>query len=162
VLVPDQAVRAGLTRVQLPGRFQIVSKDREWILDVAHNPDAARALAANLAARRTRGRTIAVCGILADKDIEGVISALRGQVQEWVAVRLDGPRALPESELAARIALQTGSPVSATDSVAAGCDCAVAACAAADRILVFGSFHTVGPSLQYLGLQSGRNGPADS
>jgi dihydrofolate synthase/folylpolyglutamate synthase len=162
VLVPDQAVRAGLTRVQLPGRFQIVSKDREWILDVAHNPDAARALAANLAARRSSGRTIAVCGILADKDIEGVISALRGQVQEWVAVRLDGPRALPESELAARIALQTGSPVSAADSVAAGCDCAAAACAAGDRILVFGSFHTVGPGLQYLGLQSGHNGPADS
>jgi dihydrofolate synthase/folylpolyglutamate synthase len=162
LLVPDEAVRAGLTRVRLAGRFQVVRKDREWILDVAHNPDAAHALATSLAARRTRGRTIAVCGILADKDIDGIVSALRAQVQEWIAVRLDGPRSLPEPKLAARIALQTGAPVATADSVASGCERAAAACAAGDRILVFGSFHTVGPALIHLGLQFDGHGRQDS
>ncbi len=153
ILVPDEAVRAGLVRVRLPGRFQIVNRDREWILDVAHNPDAARALATSLAARQTHGRTVAVCGILADKDIDGIVSALRGQVQEWIAVRLEGPRSLPQSELAARIALRTGTPAAPADSVVSGCERAAAACGDGDRILVFGSFHTVGPALVHLGLQ---------
>ncbi len=152
LLVPDEAVRAGLARVHLAGRFQVVRRDREWILDVAHNPDAARALAASLAARPARGRTIAVCGILADKDADGIIAALSGQVQEWIAVRLDGPRSQPEAVLAARIALLTAAPVSAADSVGGGCERAHAACGEGDRILVFGSFHTVGPALAHLGL----------
>lgn len=155
LLVADEAVRAGLTGVRLAGRFQVVGRDPEWILDVAHNPDAARALSSSLAARQIRGRTIAVCGILADKDIVGILAALRAQVQEWIAVRLDGPRSLPVSQLAERIALQTGAPVTVADSVAAGCACARAACGAGDRILVFGSFHTVGPALAHLGLQFG-------
>jgi dihydrofolate synthase/folylpolyglutamate synthase len=162
VLVPDDAVRAGLERVRLAGRFQIGRLDREWILDVAHNPDAARVLAANLAARRIRGRTIAVCGILADKDIDAIVGALAGQVQEWIAVRLDGPRSLPVADLAARIALRTGAPVAATDSVASGCALAVAASGEGDRILVFGSFLTVGPALAHLGLEFERNGRQDS
>jgi dihydrofolate synthase/folylpolyglutamate synthase len=152
LLVPDEAVRAGLARVRLAGRFQVVSLDREWILDVAHNPDAARALATSLAARPARGRTIAVCGILADKDVDGIVAALQGQVQEWIAVGLDGPRSQPAAELAARIALQTGAPVAAAQDVASGCERAHAACGERDRILVFGSFHTVGPALAHLGL----------
>ena len=152
LLVPDDAARAGLTRVRLAGRFQVVKRDREWILDVAHNPHAARALAASLAARHCRGRTIAVCGILADKDVEAIVVALAGQVQEWVAVRLEDPRALPEAQLAMRIMLGSGAPVVSANSVAAGCERAAAACGTDDRVLVFGSFHTVGPALTYLGL----------
>ena len=152
LLVPDDAARAGLARVRLAGRFQVVNRECEWILDVAHNPDAARALAASLAARHCRGRTIAVCGILADKDIDAIVSALAGQVQEWVAVRLEGPRALPETQLAGRIAHCAGAPVVAAGSVADGCERAAAACGPDDRILVFGSFHTVGPAFTYLGL----------
>lgn len=161
MLVADEAVRTGLAGARLPGRFQVVSKDREWILDVAHNPDAARALALSLAARKARGRTVAVCGILADKDIDGIISALKGQVQEWIAVKLDGPRSMPQSELAARIAARSGAPVALADSVASGCVQAEATCGIDDRILVFGSFHTVGPALMHLGLQSGGNGRQD-
>lgn len=152
LLVPDNAVRAGLERVRLAGRFQVVNRDREWILDVAHNADAAQALAASLGARPCRGRTIAVCGILADKDVDAIVAALARAVQEWVAVRLDGPRALAEKELAARITLGSGARVSTADSVAAGCERAAANCQADDRILVFGSFHTVGPALRHLGL----------
>ena len=158
VLVPDEAVRAGLANVRLPGRFQVVGSDPQWILDVAHNPDAARALALSLRARPCRGRTIAVCGILADKDIDGIVAALAGMVQQWIAVGLDGPRSMPASALAERIQAQTSAPVAGVASVAAGCALAAAACEKDDRILVFGSFHTVGPALIHLGLQFERNG----
>jgi len=152
VLVPDEAVRAGLERVRLAGRFQRVRGHPEWILDVAHNPDAARALAASLMRRPGRDRTVAVCGILADKDIDGIVKALAGQVDEWIAVRLDSPRSLPEAELATRISRWSQAPVATADSVAAGCAVAAKTCKGDDRILVFGSFHTVGPALEHLGI----------
>ncbi|HTN27554.1 MAG TPA: bifunctional tetrahydrofolate synthase/dihydrofolate synthase, partial [Burkholderiales bacterium] len=79
--VPRAAVERGLQTVALPGRFQIVRPTTpgaiEWILDVAHNPAAAHTLAAQLAARETSGRTIAVCGVLGDKDIEGIVHEVR-------------------------------------------------------------------------------------
>ena len=71
LLVPDEAVRAGLAGAWLPGRFQVVPGSPEWILDVAHNPHAAHSLAESLDSRPCAGRTVAVCGILGDKDIEG-------------------------------------------------------------------------------------------
>jgi len=152
VLVGDEAVRAGLLRVRLPGRFQVVAGDPEWILDVAHNADAARALAASLAARHCRGRTIAVCGILADKDAAAIARALAGHIGHWIAVGLPGPRGLHGEELARRLAGTGATPVTAARDVAAGCELAARSCAPGDRIVVFGSFLTVGPALGYLGI----------
>jgi dihydrofolate synthase/folylpolyglutamate synthase len=151
VLVPDEAVRAGLREVRLPGRFQVVAGDPEWILDVAHNPDAARALSAGLAARPCRGRTIAVCGILGDKDIEAIVRILAGQVQHWVAIGLEGPRAIAVADLARRMAEAGGVSIAAADSVVAGLRQARAIAGPGDRVLVFGSFLTVGPALGFLG-----------
>ncbi len=150
ILVPDEAVRAGLAAVRLPGRFQVVAGDPEWILDVAHNADAAEALAASLAARPGRGRTIAVCGILGDKDVESIVAALRNQVSRWIAVGLEGPRALAPAELAGRFVRAGAAPVLAVGSVAAGMQQARAECRPGDRVLVFGSFLTVGPALAWL------------
>jgi len=75
LLVPDEAVRTGLRTVRLAGRFQVIPGQPEWILDVAHNAEAAASLAASLAARPHAGRTVAVCGILADKDVEAIVAA---------------------------------------------------------------------------------------
>ena len=155
ILVPDEAVRAGLAAVRLPGRFQVVAGDPEWILDVAHNADAAQALAASLAARPGRARTLAVCGILGDKDIEAIVTALKGQVTRWIAVGLEGPRALAAADLAGRIAGAGAAPVLAAASVAAGMAQARAECRPGDRVLVFGSFLTVGPALTCLGAAVG-------
>jgi dihydrofolate synthase/folylpolyglutamate synthase len=152
VLVPDEAVRAGLGRVRLPGRFQIVPGEPEWILDVAHNADAARALAASLSARPCQGVTIAVCGILADKDVAAIVRPLSGRVGRWIAAGLPGPRALPVAELARSIAAAGGTPVTSAADVEDGCRQAAAAAARGDRVLVFGSFLTVGPALVHLGL----------
>ena len=92
--VPRSAIERGLQTVTLPGRFQVVKQSSprpiEWILDVAHNPAAAHTLAAQLAARKDGGRTIAVCGVLSDKDVEGIVGELRSSFDAWVIVGLQG------------------------------------------------------------------------
>jgi dihydrofolate synthase/folylpolyglutamate synthase len=146
--LPRAAVERGLAGARLAGRFErrITSDGIEWVFDVAHNPDAAAVLAANLARHPVRGRTYAVCGMLADKDVPAVLDALRGRVDGWIAATTDGPRGLRDSELAARgaaigIGMRLGGPVPQAMQAAAG------EARAGDRIVVFGSFHTVGPAL---------------
>lgn len=150
LLVPDEAVRAGLAGVRLPGRFQVIPGRPEWILDVAHNPDAAASLAASLAARPAPGDSLAVCGILADKDVEGIVAALAPQIRRWIAVGLAGTRALDSAELARRMRAAGARSVIAVADVAAGLAQARSECADGDRVVVFGSFLTVGPALAEL------------
>jgi dihydrofolate synthase/folylpolyglutamate synthase len=152
LLVPDDAVRSGLSAATLPGRFQRVAGNPEWVLDVAHNPDAARVLAQSLAGLTRRGPTVAVCGMLADKDTAAVVGAMRGVVDSWIAVGVEGPRALDASAIAARLEGVLGVPVPADATVAAGCERARQVAGPAGRVVVFGSFHTVGPALEWLGL----------
>ena len=150
LLVPDEAVRSGLVQVRLPGRFQVLPGTPEWILDVAHNPQAAEALAASLAARPSAGKTWAVCGILGDKDIEGIVAALRDVVSRWIAVGLDGNRALPPGVLAERIRKAGARSVAAAADVIAGLAQARDGMQPGDRAVVFGSFLTVGPAIERL------------
>jgi dihydrofolate synthase/folylpolyglutamate synthase len=152
LLVPDEAVRAGLDAARLTGRFQVVAGVPEVILDVAHNPPAAATLAASLAARPARGRTLAVCGILGDKDIESIAAALAPQVHRWYAAGLSGPRALPPAELARRLESGGARPVEAVADVPTGIAAARAEASAGDRLVVFGSFLAVGPALAALGI----------
>jgi dihydrofolate synthase/folylpolyglutamate synthase len=151
LLVPDAAVSAGLAKAALPGRFQVIAGEPEWILDVAHNAQAAQSLAASLAARPGRGRTIAVCGILGDKDVEAIVAALAPQVGRWISVGLEGPRALAPAELARRIERAGGGSVLAAADVAAGMAAARSEARPGDRVVAFGSFLTVGPALSWLG-----------
>jgi len=143
------AVAAGLVEVRVPGRFQIVPGDIEWVLDVAHNVPAAQILSANLKTLPRR-RTLAVCGILGDKDIRGITAALAADIDAWYLVALEGPRAVSTAEMVAR--LPAGARVSMqADDVGAACRAARAAAQPGDRIVVFGSFLTVGPALDFLG-----------
>jgi dihydrofolate synthase/folylpolyglutamate synthase len=143
-------VSQALRDVRLPGRFQRVPGEVEWIFDVAHNVPAALGLAANLHAL-PRVRTIAVCGILGDKDLRGITAALSADIDAWVLVTLDGPRAVSTQDLAKHLAPDARVLAHAAD-VAAGCRVARDAARPGDRILVFGSFLTVGPALEFLGL----------
>lgn len=154
LLVPDHAVRSGLASVQLAGRFQVVPGPVEWILDVAHNPQAAQALAARLDARPVAGRTLIVCGMLGDKDVSAVAAAMAGVPGEWIAVGLDGPRALSAAELASRLRSGLGRPVHACPDVRTGLELARSRAEPGDRVVVFGSFMTVGPALQWLDLEA--------
>ena len=159
--VPDEAVRVGLRSVRLVGRFQVYPGDGAarptWILDVAHNPDAARVLADNLRALPSGGRTLAVCGILADKDAAGIVAELRSVIDEWIFVSMHGERGIAAESLAARVAARLNGPMSVQQSIAAACEAAFAAAGPRDRIVVFGSFHTVGPALDWLESKGSRS-----
>jgi len=140
------AIRAGLTQVQLPARFQIIPGPVEWILDVAHNPSAAEMLAANLRARPGAGRTLAVFGILADKDADGVIQALAGVIDEWYTATLTGPRGRTDAALR-DLLIAAGHRAMAASEVINACRIAHQAARPDDRIVILGSFHTVAPAL---------------
>jgi dihydrofolate synthase/folylpolyglutamate synthase len=147
------AITSGLRAVSLPGRFQRVPDARgfEWVFDVAHNPAAAATLAANLQALPVAGRTIALCGMLGDKDVPGVVGELRGACESWLAVTSEGPRALDAAELQRRAA-GAGVTMEAVGTIDAALRRAAALARPGDRVVVFGSFHTVGPALAGLGV----------
>jgi dihydrofolate synthase/folylpolyglutamate synthase len=149
--VTQQAVRLGLQSARLAGRFQVIPGPVDLILDVAHNRHAALALAANLRSRTCVGSTRAVCGMMADKDVEGVGEALDAQFDAWYLAPLDSPRALGADELAARLrnVLKRGS-VKTSDSAAAALETALRQAEDGDRIVVFGSFLTVAGVLEKL------------
>jgi len=143
-----EAIERGLAGVRLPGRFQRVpaANGFEWVLDVAHNPDAAAVLAANLARHRGRGRTLAVCGMLSDKDVPAVLAALKDSVDHWFAAATEGPRGMSDVELAA-LGARVGIPMAPGGTVRDAMQAAAREALAGDRVVVFGSFHTVGPAL---------------
>jgi len=148
-------VARGLREVRVRGRFHrvpgAVPGDVEWVLDVAHNVPAAEGLRANLATLPPARRTIAVCGVLADKDISGITAALAPAIDAWVLAALDGPRAVTTSELAARLP-PAAQVIARADDVAGACRAAREAARPGERIVVFGSFLTVGPALEFLGI----------
>ena len=142
------AIEQGLGAARLPGRFQrrVDAAGVEWVFDVAHNPAAAAVLAANLARYPASGRTLAVCGMLGDKEVEAVIATLAERVDHWIAATTDGPRGLDDRALAGRAAA-AGVEMATGGSVREAMQLARARRGAGDRVVVFGSFHTVGPAL---------------
>lgn len=143
--VSAEAVRTGLLTAEIPGRFQVLPGRPTVILDVAHNPHAARVLARSLA-RLTGdgGRTRAVFSMLGDKDIEGVVREVKGCIDEWYLAPIQGDRAAPIGRL--RDALTRAAaldPTHESRSLAEAWRAARGAARDSDRIVVFGSFHTV-------------------
>jgi dihydrofolate synthase/folylpolyglutamate synthase len=147
------AIARGLATASIAGRFQRVADPQgfTWIFDVAHNPDAAHVLAANLRDSRDGGRTLAVCGMLGDKDVAGVLRVLRDEVDAWIAVTPEGPRALADRDLVHRAAT-IGVEMRPGGDVASALAQAAREARAGDRVVVLGSFHTVGPALKALGV----------
>ena len=145
------AVRQGLLRADLPGRFQVLAGRPVTILDVAHNPHAAERLAAALAGMSGIRRTLFVFAMLADKDIEGVVRALRSGADRWYLAPLGGPRGAPVSRLDAALdAEQVFDPVERFGTVVEALAAAREAAGVDDRIVVFGSFLTVSQALMQL------------
>ena len=152
VQLNERTVSAALRTVRLPGRFQSVRKDSvEWVLDIAHNEPAAVTFARHIRERPAKGRTLAVVGILSDKDAGAIARVLEREVDQWVLCALPGPRGASAEDLARRMSLSP-SVVTLTPSVEEGCAIASATAKPGDRVLVFGSFHTVGPAMQWLGI----------
>lgn len=151
--VPAQAVRTGLATVELPGRFQIVPGQPTLILDVAHNPHAAATLAVNLDQMGFFPRTHVVWGAMADKDMAGMVEKLLPLVDAWHCCDLPTPRAASAQQLADLVRALQAQPgpvtlpkatVNTHPDPMAALHAALAGADPADRILVFGSFFTVG------------------
>jgi dihydrofolate synthase/folylpolyglutamate synthase len=149
--VTAQAIRNGLAMVELTGRFQIVPGQPALVMDVAHNPHAVAALSENLDAMGFYPTTHAVFGAMADKDVAPMLARIAPLVDRWYFCDLPTERAAKASDLlAAWQAGNTRKDAQATShtSPQAALDAAVAGADPADRIVVFGSFYTVGGILQ--------------
>jgi dihydrofolate synthase/folylpolyglutamate synthase len=145
--VTAQSVRNGLAFVELPGRFQIIPGQPTLVLDVAHNPHSVAALAANLDAMGYFPTTHAVFGAMADKDLALMLGKVRPLIDRWYFTDLPTPRA----ESAERLLGKWQQHNVRKDVTASTYPTPVLALAAAieaadptDRIVVFGSFYTVG------------------
>jgi len=150
--VDQQAVRTGLQQAVLPGRFQLLSGEPLTILDVAHNPQAAAALAANLQQIFCPGRRLALFSMLADKDITGVVKLVAPLVDHWYLTELQQPRAatieaLQEALLSAGVASEQIS-IEVDPERAPGV--LRQAAGDQDQLLVFGSFHLAELALKRL------------
>jgi dihydrofolate synthase / folylpolyglutamate synthase len=145
-------VRNGFAFVELPGRFQIIPGQPTLVLDVAHNPHSVAALAANLDAMGFFPTTHAVFGAMADKDLAPMLARVSPLIDRWYFTNLPTPRA------ASAVDLQTQWQAQNTrkDTVAStfadpmlALQAAISAADPTDRIIVFGSFYTVGGVLQH-------------
>ena len=149
--VTAQAVRNGLAMVELPGRFQIVPGQPTLVLDVAHNPHSVAALTANLDAMGFFPTTHAVFGAMADKDLGPMLAKVAPLIDRWYFTNLATPRADTAAALQQKlhaVQMVAGSRRDVTSTLHAdpmqALQAAVAAADPADRIVVFGSFYTVG------------------
>lgn len=150
--VNAQAVRQGLAQVEWPGRFQIVPGEPALVLDVAHNPHAVAALAENLDAMGYYPQTLAVFGAMADKDLRPMLARLDALVDGWYFCDLPTPRAARAADLLALWRDTTARQGLSAREYPDPASALAAACQDADpagRILVFGSFYTVGGVLRH-------------
>ncbi|MEQ1774844.1 MAG: cyanophycin synthetase, partial [Burkholderiales bacterium] len=141
-------IRDGLLTVENPGRFQVLPGQPMVILDVAHNPQAALSLADSLKQLPRGGKTFAVFAMLADKDIAGVAGILKRHVDRWFVAGIAGPRGTTAQQLLQHLAAAGVRDVVCCVSVADACAKAREAAGVNDKILVFGSFHTVSEAMQ--------------
>ncbi len=154
--VAAQDIRRGLAEVEVAGRCQVLPGQPQIVLDVAHNPQAAAALTSSLGGMGFARTTWAVFGMMADKDIEAVVLALKPRVDRWLCCDLPGARAASAEVL--REALEkvgAGETATTFASPAAALAFAQENANGDDRILAFGSFLTVADVMRSLGCKTG-------
>lgn len=148
--VSETALREGLRGARLNGRMQVVAQNPLIVLDVAHNPHGAAFFMQQLPPPQPGQRTFAVLGMLADKDIDGVVETCLGRVDAWHVVSLHVPRGAMSNRLADALYVQGCHVAGRHESVAAALMVARQQARAADRIIVFGSFYAVAAAQQAL------------
>lgn len=144
-------IRTGLLSARLPGRFQVLPGKPPVILDVAHNPQAARILAQNLREQYVPGKTLAVFGMLRDKDIAAVIAAVKDSIDDWHVGGLEGPRGASGEALMGILRSAGITAVHVHPDIAQAYAAACRQAGENDRICAFGSFYTVAEILQARG-----------
>lgn len=152
--VSDEVIKRGLRNVHLPGRFQVIRQRPLVIVDVAHNPQAASALGSQLKTQHCTGKTHAIVAMLADKPVSEVIALLASEIDYWYTAGLESVgRGLSASDMAAAVE-QCAADVklSKTSTIAEACTRALTTVNKGDRIIIFGSFHTVAEAMQFFAL----------
>ncbi|MCC7255853.1 MAG: bifunctional tetrahydrofolate synthase/dihydrofolate synthase [Dokdonella sp.] len=150
----ETAIAQGVCHARAAARLQRIAGDPEVFVDVAHNPQAARALAQWLEANPAAGRNFAVFGALGDKDVGGIAAALDRHIAQWflAALDADSPRGLSLAALQARVSTGgAGAAMSGWPGVAQALDAAIAAARPGDRIIAFGSFFVAAAAFSHLG-----------
>jgi dihydrofolate synthase / folylpolyglutamate synthase len=143
------AIARGVVEARVGARLQRFASTPELVVDVAHNPQAARVLARWLATHPARGRTIAVFGALDDKDVRGIVEPLDHTIDAWhlAGLAIDSPRGLTATALAD---LSDGVPIAgAHDDVASALAAAFKSAVGTDRIVAFGSFFIAAAALTF-------------
>ncbi len=158
---PARLARA-LLQTRVVGRLdsrQVVWNGRRiaLLLDVGHNPHAAAFLAQRLEQRPVAGTRLAVFGLLADKDLSGVLDALVPSISDWAVAPLPTPRTQSATQLAQAL-LERGASVSEYATIEQALDAQCARAESVDEILVFGSFYCVAAALEWLEQQVGDGG----
>lgn len=149
--ISEQAIREGLQAIKLSGRFQLIPGVVTRILDVTHNAQGAENLRALLAETDGQGKTYAVLAMLKDKDSHAVASALQDVIDFWFLAGLDGDRGMSSETLADNLSPIVGqTSLACYDEVKEAYEAAMAAASAGDRVLIFGSFHTVEAAMRIL------------
>lgn len=149
-LLDVERIRSAWSNLSLEGRMQTIRTDREWLIDVAHNEAAASELSFRLETDKPQGETVAIVGMLDDKNVEGIVRELHRNVDRFIAVTAGSPRAIGAETLAQRIANSSGKPCLEAASVDAAMEFARTATSGDDRIVVTGSFYVVAPVLEAL------------
>lgn len=137
------AIKRGLLRVRHPGRFQVLPGRPVTVLDVGHNPHAARALRSSLIALPYAEKRMAVFSMLADKDIDAVLEIIKDQFDCWLIAPLALPRGMTVQALQEKFIQHNITAVTAYPDVKEAYQAALSEAGENDRIVVFGSFHTV-------------------
>lgn len=149
--VDDRAIATGLSSARLKGRFDREQIDGvEWVFDVAHNPASAELFRESLATLPAVNRTVAVFGAMGDKDLDAVLEKFVGNVDAWFVGGIDSDRGADPQALAALLQRLGAAEVSVFRGIGEAAKAARGA--TADRVLAFGSFYTVGPALEAVGL----------
>lgn len=155
-----------LQQTRVTGRLD--SRQISWrgrkvslLLDVGHNPHAASYLARRIEQRPIGGRRLAVFGLLADKDLDGVLDALRTSIADWAVAPLPTPRTQSATQLSAAL-LERGAPVNEYASIEQALDAQCAKAEPDDEVLVFGSFYCVAAALEWLEQQAEESSDGDA
>jgi dihydrofolate synthase / folylpolyglutamate synthase len=149
--VATETIRAGLAEFRLNGRFQVLPGELQFVLDVAHNQQAATVLLQNLRGVPAAGRTHIIIGMLRDKDRLSVFRILDEVASSWHTVSLCNSRGTDAETLAAELrSLDSQKPVHAHADVGNALAAVRASATTGDRVLITGSFLTVGAALKIL------------
>ncbi|MDA7841480.1 bifunctional tetrahydrofolate synthase/dihydrofolate synthase [Gammaproteobacteria bacterium] len=156
ILGNTKLLKNGIANISLMGRYQKISLDPEIIIDVAHNADSAEKLSDNLN-KEDKKNTIAVIGVLKDKDVYSLIKPMINNIDKWYCGTINSDRGMNSDEIKTRMSSTVSQKnIETFNSIDKACSQAMASLGKNDRLIVYGSFYTVSEFLDYYELTSKR------